>query len=148
MARVRVRLGAAAWLLVLAACSRASASDDVRIHTRDGVVAVHAEFAVSDAEWRKGLAGRTSLAAGAGMAFLHGRPVQTAFWMKDTLIPLSIAFWGPDGRIVTILDMAPCRGDPCRLYRPDHPYVGALEVNRGFFASHGVRAGDRVELPR
>ena len=66
--------------------------------------------------------------------------------MKDTQIPLSIAFWRAGGRIVSIMDMPPCRVDPCPSFRPATPYVGALEVHRGFFERHGVEVGDRVEL--
>jgi uncharacterized protein len=144
--RTVLRAGTSLMCLFVTSCS-SRASDEVRIHTREGVVSVRAEVAVTDAEWKKGLSGRTSLAADAGMAFLHSGPVQTAFWMKDTIIPLSIAFWGGDGRIDTILDMTPCPREPCPVYRPNHSYVGALEVNRGFFERNGVREGDRVELP-
>ena len=82
------------------------------------------------------------------MAFLFDRPTSSSFWMKDTLIPLSIAFWDRSRRIVAILDMAPCRRSPCPLYSPGTSYIGAVEVNRGFFRQHGVRVGDRVELER
>jgi uncharacterized membrane protein (UPF0127 family) len=44
--------------------------------------------------------------------------------------------------------MTPCRGDPCPLYEPDHAYVGALEVRRGFFAQNGIVAGDLVTVRR
>jgi len=66
--------------------------------------------------------------------------------MKDTLIPLSVAFWDEDGWIVGIQDMEPCTEDPCPTYGSPEPYVGALEVNEGFFAEHGVTTGDRIEL--
>jgi uncharacterized protein len=68
------------------------------------------------------------------------------FWMKDTVIPLSIAFWDDDGRIVSILDMDPCTEDPCPTYGPDEPFVGAVEVDPGTFERHGVTPGDRVQL--
>ena len=66
--------------------------------------------------------------------------------MKDTLIPLSIAFWDDDGRIISILDMDPCDADPCPTYGPDEPFVGAVEVDRGGSRTDGVTVGDRVEL--
>ena len=90
--------------------------------------------------------GRRSLAPDAGMVFLEDGPTHATFWMKDTLIPLSIAFWGSDGRIVELRDMQPCRTDPCPLYGSTAPYVGAVEVNLGFFAAHGIRVGDAVRL--
>lgn len=76
----------------------------------------------------------------------EGGPVTTRFWMKDTLIPLSIAFWDANGRIVAIRDMVPCTADPCATYGAPAPYVAALEVNRGFFQAHGVTVGDRVDV--
>jgi uncharacterized membrane protein (UPF0127 family) len=66
--------------------------------------------------------------------------------MKDTLIPLSIAFWNEQDRIVAILDMEPCEADPCPSYDPEVEFEGALEVNQGFFEEHGVEVGDTVEL--
>ena len=92
--------------------------------------------------------GRRRLSPDAGMVFLFDRPTENAFWMKNTLIPLSIAFWDGSGRIVSILDMAPCRRNPCPLYSPGEPYIGAVEVNRGFFTAHRIQVGDRVELDR
>ena len=88
------------------------------------------------------------LDADAGMAFLFDGPVRTGFWMKHTLIPLSIAFWDTGGRIVDILEMTPCTKVPCPIYSPKDVYVGAVEANRGFFASAGVEAGDRLTLRR
>ena len=101
-------------------------------------------------ERKQGLMGRTSLGANEGMVFLWGDvadgPVTSEFWMKDTLIPLSIAFWDEHGRIVGTQDMDPCTEDPCPTYGSPEPYVGALEVNGGFFTEHGVTTGDRIEL--
>jgi hypothetical protein len=66
--------------------------------------------------------------------------------MKDTLIPLSIAFWDERDRIVAILDLDPCREDPCPVYSPGASYVGAVEANQGYFDRHGVETGDVVRL--
>jgi uncharacterized membrane protein (UPF0127 family) len=90
--------------------------------------------------------GRDSLPADHGMAFIWHSPVEEPFWMKDTTIPLSIAFWDTRDRVVAILDMAPCRADPCPTYDAGVPYVGAVEANRGFFVDHGVHLGDQVTL--
>ena len=108
------------------------------------------EVADTDAQRQRGLMGRTSLGTSEGMVFLFGDvsdgPVTSEFWMKDTLIPLSVAFWDQQGRIVGIQDMAPCAQDPCPTYGSPKPYIGALEVNAGFFNEHGVTTGDRIEL--
>jgi len=92
------------------------------------------------------LMGRESLSPYDGMAFVWEEPVVSSFWMKDTLIPLSIAFWDDAGRIISILDMEPCTADPCPSYGPDEPFVGAVEVDRGALEERGVTLGDRVEL--
>ena len=146
-----VRAVAALTLLILlAACSHPSAADRtlVRIHTGKSTVTVEAIIADTDPERSAGLSGRAHLAPNEGMAFLFRQEVRARFWMKDTRIPLSIAFWRPGGRIVSIMDMPPCRADPCPSYRPSAPFDGALEVNRGFFDDHGVEVGDRIELTR
>jgi uncharacterized protein len=115
-----------------------------------GPVHVAVEEADSPAEREQGLMGRTSLGADEGMIFLFDDvadgPVTSEFWMKDTLIPLSVAFWDEHGRIVGIRDMDPCTEDRCPTYSSPTPYIGALEVNIGFFAEHGVKTGDRIEL--
>ena len=93
-----------------------------------------------------GLMHRTSLPEDAGMLFLFFEETSTGFWMKDTLIPLSIAFFDRDGEIEAILDMDPCEEEPCRLYGPGEPFHGALEVNRGAFERWGVEVGDRIRV--
>ena len=67
-----------------------------------------------------------------------------AFWMKNTLIPLDIAFYDGRGRILRVLTMQPCRVAACPLYDPKVAYRGALEVNAGSFRRWGVGRGDRV----
>ena len=138
--------------LACAACAPASGADDgpssldLVIRTDEGSVIVSVEVADTPEERAAGLMNRASLAPDAGMAFLWPETTTGSFWMKDTLIPLSIAFWDKGGRIVSIIDMEPCRADPCRSYDPGTGYAGAVEVNHGFFAEHGVELGDRVEL--
>jgi uncharacterized membrane protein (UPF0127 family) len=134
-----------------AACGReapAFGSGTLSIRTRTGLVELRVEVADTDAARQRGLMGRRSLATDAGMAFVFDHPTEGGFWMKDTLIPLDIAFWAPGGRIVAVLRMSPCRADPCPLYSPGLAYVGAVEANRGFFADHAVRVGDVVRLVR
>lgn len=90
-----------------------------------------------------------------GMVFLSSQPSTAPFWMKDTLIPLDIAFWDPQGRIFDIHQMQPCRvgdGEPaervCPRYAPKGSYVGALEVNLGLLERSGVTTGAVVALER
>jgi uncharacterized membrane protein (UPF0127 family) len=132
--------------LLLPACGGDEDRPRLLIETSDGEVTVEVEVADDQGERAQGLMGRTELAPDAGMVFLFPEPTRGAFWMKDTLIPLSIAFYDDEGRILRILDMEPCRRDPCRLYDPEVAYRGALEVNQGAFARWNVGEGDRVRL--
>jgi uncharacterized membrane protein (UPF0127 family) len=116
------------------------------ITTAEEEVELSVEVADDDAERARGLMLRTSLPDDAGMVFLYPEPTEGSFWMKNTLIPLSIAFFDDEGTILRILDMEPCREDPCPLYTPGVAFTGALEVNRGAFARLGVLEGDRIEL--
>jgi uncharacterized protein len=116
------------------------------IETATGEFEVPVEVADTPEEREVGLMNRESLPAGAGMIFLFDEDTASGFWMKNTLIPLSIAFADADGTIVSILDMEPCEADPCEIYDPGVPYRSALEVNQGAFADWGVQEGDRLTL--
>jgi hypothetical protein len=116
------------------------------VHAEPGSVRLSVRIAATTEAQRQGLMGEADLAENSGMAFVHDQPSSTPFWMKDTTIPLSIAFWNRRYRIVDILDMAPCTSDSCPLYRSPSPYIGAVEVNQGFFDRHEVRIGDTVQL--
>ncbi len=118
------------------------------LRTPAKTVTVQVELARTSEQLAQGLQGRTSLPRNAGMAFVFGHELRARFWMKDTKIPLSIAFWGRRGRILKILDMTPCGGDPCPLYDPGVGFWGALEVNRGAFRRWGVHAGDWIAIRR
>jgi len=138
-------------LLVAVACGSADASDPnataaLSIRTEDGTVSLDVQVADTPAERSMGLMGRESLSPYDGMAFVWEEPVVSSFWMKDTSIPLSIAFWDDAGRIISILDMDPCTADPCPSYGPDDPFVGAVEVDRGTLEERGVTVGDHVQL--
>jgi uncharacterized membrane protein (UPF0127 family) len=77
--------------------------------------------------------GVADLGALRGMLFVWPDDVSSGFWMKDTLIPLDIAFFAADGSLVDRLSMVPCEADPCPSYRPSGPYRTALEVPAGGF---------------
>jgi uncharacterized protein len=108
-------------------------------------VPVRVEIADTDAEWQTGLMGRTTLEGDAGMLFVFDQEQTLSFWMKDTLIPLSIAYIDAEGRIVDIQDMQPLDDIPPQ-YVSAEPARYALEVNQGFFEERSVTVGDMVEL--
>jgi uncharacterized membrane protein (UPF0127 family) len=109
-----------------------------------GDVVVYVEIAATPEQHQRGLMDRASMPADQGMLFDFGYETQTSFWMKDTLIPLSIAWFTHDGVIVDIQDMEALSED---LHTTRAAYWYALEVNKGFFATHGVKVGDTVTLP-
>ena len=102
------------------------------------------EIASRKKERNRGLMGRQTLAANAGMLFVFEKERPLSFWMKNTLIPLDIAFLRADGRIATIRTMQPkvekaqSSGEPCAF---------ALEVSAGTLARLGVREGDKLDIP-
>jgi len=100
----------------------------------------------SDTEREHGLMGVSHLAPNDGMVFVFDGPTTASFWMKDTLVPLSVAFWNSGGTVVDVLDMQPCTKDPCPLYTPTEPYTTALEMNMGWFEHHGIAIGDHADL--
>ena len=105
-------------------------------------------IAETEQERQTGLMNVMALAPDEGMAFVFDGPVTTSFWMKETLIPLSVAFVGEDGRVVSTSDMHPCEADPCPTYTASGPYTLAVEANLGWFADHGIAPGDRAKLER
>jgi uncharacterized protein len=80
-----------------------------------------------------------------GMLFVFSEKTYGGFWMKNTFIPLSIAFIDSDGKILKILDMEPCKGDICLTYDPGIYYHYAIEVNRGWFEKNQIKEGDYVK---
>ena len=117
----------------------------VSIKTGSGEeVEVAVEIADDRAERERGLMERTALAEDRGMIFVFPRERYLSFWMKNTLIPLSVAYINSDGRIVDIQDMEPLDTTP---HPSAEPAQYALEVNQGFYEERGVEVGDTVELP-
>ena len=91
-----------------------------------------------------GLMNRESLPDDAGMLFVWPEDTASGFWMKDTLVPLSVAFIDADGKIVDIQDLEPLDET---LHHSPAPYRYAVEANQGWFAEHGISPGDTATLP-
>jgi len=107
------------------------------------VVKITVEIARTDEERAKGLMFRESLPDGQGMLFIFDRDQQLSFWMKNTLIPLSIAFIASNGHIVEIKDMKP---RDLTSVNSSIPVRYALEVPQGWFQRVNVRHGDVVKI--
>jgi uncharacterized membrane protein (UPF0127 family) len=95
----------------------------------DGVV-FRPELATTPEERAVGLMNRRR-APKDGMLFVFARDTTGGFWMKNTLVPLTIAFFNADGKRVRKLSMTPCRSEPCRIYTPGRRYRFALELRAG-----------------
>jgi len=108
-----------------------------------GIIPLVAELAISDEERAMGLMHRPSLPDGEGMLFVFDRDQRLSFWMKNTIIPLSIAFITSDGRITEIRDMRPLDLTPVVSIRSVRY---ALEVPQGWFYRVGVGPGDVVRM--
>ena len=127
----------------------AAGQGDVRFDTvtlRAGKKTIHAEVASTDVQREQGLMHRKSLPENNGMLFVFDRPARSCMWMKNTLIPLSVAFIDYDGTIVNIEEMAPMTTD-------SHCSAGwiryALEMNAGWFRKNGLKPGSRISgLPK
>jgi len=102
------------------------------------------EVAATPGERARGLMYRDSLDDDTGMLFVFEYPGRWGFWMKNTLIPLSIAFLDHEGNVVNIEDMQP---HDTTVTMPKGEILYALEVNLGWFARHGIRPGSRIALP-
>jgi uncharacterized protein len=104
------------------------------------------EVAENDAQRAKGLMFREKMAKNDGMLFIFEEPAYQSMWMKNTLIPLSVAFLDREGVILSIHDMQPQTLDS---HMSAGPALYAIETNKGWFAERGIKAGDRATgLPR
>lgn len=123
----------------------------LQILSDEGQTRLEAEVEIAERpeSRRIGLMGVSDLPERAGMVFLWEVPHQGSFHMLNTLIPLDIAFWDEARRIVGIEQMQPCETEPsCPTYGPEHPYIGAVELNEGELSAAGVEEGDTVALER
>jgi uncharacterized protein len=103
---------------------------------------IRAELANTEEGRRRGLMFRDRLGGNSGMVFSYPEAGVNAMWMKNTRIPLSVAFIDRDGRILNIEDMEP-HSEQAHASAGAAAY--ALEMNRGWFRKRGIKAGDRVE---
>jgi uncharacterized protein len=136
--------------VALVACTTSAATQASSLRTGSVVFGrsdrLNVRIAETEQERATGLMNVMALAPDDGMAFVFGEPTTATFWMKDTLIPLSVAFVDAGGRVVSLADMQPCQADPCPTYAAAGPYTLAVEANFGWFADHGIGAGDGARL--
>ena len=107
-----------------------------------GTNSLNAQIAADDASRELGLMSRTNLGTDEAMVFVFPSPRQVTFWMKDTPLPLSIAYVGRSGMIYEIHDMKPFDETP--IPSASSTVIYAIETPLGWFEKHGVMAGSTV----
>jgi uncharacterized membrane protein (UPF0127 family) len=118
-----------------------------RITESDGTVCDLCLWLADSAEQRnRGLMGVTDLGPTDGMAFRYPAPYSTRFWMKDTVLPLSIAFYGPDGAFMDSFDMDPCVTADCTRYPTPTRFLIAVETHQGGLPGIGMLPGSTLRL--
>ncbi|HOD58398.1 MAG TPA: DUF192 domain-containing protein [Rectinema sp.] len=135
--------------ILFAACNSGQGTDrpNPKLKTVDltiGNAKIKAEVALTEGERNRGLMYRSSLKDGEGMLFVFESDQKLAFWMKNTKLPLSLAYILSDGTIVQIIDLVPFSEES----RPSIRSVRyALEVPQGWFERSGIKVGDKVRIP-
>lgn len=139
---LRLSAAAIAGLMFGLGPARAQQSELPAVALNAGIYVIQAEVAATPQSRSIGLMLRKAMPAGAGMLFLFDGSATHCMWMKNTLLPLSVAFIDERGRIVNIADMQPldetshCASRPARF---------ALEMNQGWFKKRGIAAGTVVQ---
>jgi uncharacterized membrane protein (UPF0127 family) len=135
-----------AALMVFAACGTAWSQEAPQrlgaITLNAGIHNIRAEVARTPEQRAIGLMHRREMPVNDGMLFVFDQPAQQCFWMKNTLLPLSIAFLADDGTVVNIADMKPQALD---AHCSARPVRYALEMNQGWFARRGIQPGTRLQ---
>jgi len=147
MTNIKTRLPRTAVLLALfasASLAQGVPQDLPAITLQAGMHQIRAAVAQTSEQRQIGLMFRREMAQHEGMLFVFEQPSEQCFWMKNTPLPLSIAFLNDDGTVVNVADMKPqsldshCSAKPVR-------YV--LEMNQGWFAKRGIGPGYRLSSP-
>ena len=134
--------------LLLSACVKDAGPQTIAlIGPEEKAVTVTVEVADDPEERQEGLMYREALEPDSGMLFIFDEPGTLSFWMKNTLIPLDILYFGPQGRYLGGQTMLPCEEDPCEKYSSPEGSSLALEVAAGFREFYGVGEGWRIALP-
>lgn len=115
-----------------------------RVKLQAGMHLIDTQVALTPAQRQIGLMFRKEMPQQEGMIFVFEEPNQQCFWMKNTILPLTAAFVADDGTIVNLADMKPQTTDS---HCSDKPVRFVLEMNQGWFAKKGIKAGMRLSGP-
>lgn len=114
------------------------------VELRAGMHTIKAELAVTPEQQMTGMMFRKEMNGNEGMLFVNDEKSARCFWMKNTLVPLTIAFIGDDGTIVNLADMQPLDE---RSHCAKAPVRFALEMRQGWFDKRGIKAGFKLSGP-
>ncbi len=135
------RLPVSLIMIALSLSTSQVAAEMPRIELTAGFYRIEAEVAADDANRMQGLMHRRSMSSNQGMLFVFPQTGHHCMWMRNTYLPLSVAFLDEDGRIVNIENMQPQTEDShCAAKAARY----ALEMNLGWFSSKGIKPGARV----
>jgi uncharacterized protein len=135
--------------LALSVCSTACAQEQAqtdlpRVTLSAGIHQIEAQVAQTPQQQEIGLMFRRSMPPNEGMLFVFPSANRVCFWMKNTLLPLTAAFMTDDGTIVNLADMKP---QTTTSHCADKPVRYVLEMNKGWFGKHGIKAGMKLAGP-
>ena len=143
-ARSAARVAATALVFTAVCCTVAAQPAPQHLPTvrlNAGIHNIQAELAQTPEQRSVGLMHRRAMDTPHGMLFAFEQPATQCFWMKNTLLPLSIAFLADDGTVVNVADMQP---QTTESHCSTQPVRYALEMNQGWFAKRGVRNGSKL----
>ena len=135
------RRALAAGLFLLGGAAQAAPALSL-VELTAGIHRIHAELADTDASRARGLMFRESLEPNHGMLFVFDRAEANCMWMRNTLLPLSVAFIADDGSIVNIEEMKARTDD---THCSARPVRYALEMAGGWFKARGLKPGSRIQ---
>lgn len=131
-----------AWCTATSHAQSGPQTDLPRTKITAGMYLIDTQVASTIEQRATGLMFRKELPQGEGMLFIFEQPSEQCFWMKNTLLPLTAAFVADDGSIVNLADMKPQTTDS---HCSEKPVRFVLEMNQGWFAKKGIKAGFRLQ---
>ena len=140
MSKFRNTIALLLWTPLLA-LAQAALPPQPTVQLTAGIHVITAEVVADQATMMRGLMFREQMAVNHGMAFVYPEKNPVCMWMRNTLIPLSVAFIDDDGTVVNIEDMAP-KTEATHCARRNVRY--ALEMNQGWFAKRGIKPGSKI----
>ena len=137
-------LALATLLLAFSAFAQEAQMNLPRVKLQAGMHVIDAQVAATNEQRMTGLMYRQEMPQHEGMLFVFDQPSQQCFWMKNTLLPLSVAFVADDGTIVNIDEM---QAQTLDSHCSTQPVRYVLEMNKGWFSKRGLKAGAKLQGP-